>query len=225
MATIHEGGAFETFNDVMGNPLISINRDGTISTQGNNVGVQGVTFADNTKQTTAGGSAGPFAGDYYAYPPFEGNRSGGAFYPGSLNVAVMPVYLSRNIVLTNAKISINAPSTTPGVFYYFGIYDPVTKNLLSFAKFPIGVGAGTGIKSQPLQPQITVPQGMALFCQGSDDTTSAGSGNNYQFDTDLMNMFPGGGSSTTLIAGGALPFNLGAVTGAWPDSSPYIMLY
>ena len=226
MATLKEGGSFETFNDVMGNPLIAIKRDGTISTQGVSVAAAGVTFSDNTKQTTAaGGSAGPFAGDYYTFPPFEGVRSTGTFYPGFLNVAVMPVYLSRNIVLTNAKISISAASTTPNVFYYFGIYDPVTKNLLSFAKFPIGVGAGTGIKTQPLQPQITVPQGMSLFCQGSDDTTSAGSGMNYLFDTDLMNMFPGGSTSTAVIAGGALPSNLGSVSGNWPDSSPYIMLF
>jgi hypothetical protein len=50
MATIKEGGSFETFNDVKGNPLISLNRDGTISNQG-------LTFADGTKQVTAGGSS------------------------------------------------------------------------------------------------------------------------------------------------------------------------
>jgi hypothetical protein len=46
MSTLKEGGSFETFNDVMGNPLISINRDGTISTLG-------IGFPDGTKQTTA----------------------------------------------------------------------------------------------------------------------------------------------------------------------------
>ena len=146
----------------------------------------------------------------------------GDFRNGNPVPATNPKFDSNPVTWTPTPTHFGNAITTPK---NFGIYDPVTKNLLSFAKFPIGVGAGTGIKSQPLQPQITVPQGMALFCQGSDDTTSAGSGNNYQFDTDLMNMFPGGGSSTTLIAGGALPFNLGAVTGAWPDSSPYIMLY
>jgi hypothetical protein len=50
MATIKEGGSFETFNDVKGNPLISLNRDGTILNQG-------LTFADGTKQVTAGGSS------------------------------------------------------------------------------------------------------------------------------------------------------------------------
>ena len=48
---INEGGSFETFNDPHGNPLISINRDGTISTEG-------VRFADGTEQTTAGAGGG-----------------------------------------------------------------------------------------------------------------------------------------------------------------------
>jgi hypothetical protein len=54
MATIKEGGSFETFNDPRGNPLISINRDGTISTLG-------IDFADGTKQITAtsSGAVGP----------------------------------------------------------------------------------------------------------------------------------------------------------------------
>jgi hypothetical protein len=51
MSILKEGGSFETFNDVMGNPLISINRDGTINTLG-------VGFANGTKQTTAAGPGG-----------------------------------------------------------------------------------------------------------------------------------------------------------------------
>jgi hypothetical protein len=46
MPTIKEGGSFETFNDPRGNPLIAINRDGTVS-------VVGVDFADGTVQTSA----------------------------------------------------------------------------------------------------------------------------------------------------------------------------
>jgi hypothetical protein len=51
MSTIKEGGSFETFNDPRGNPLTSINRDGTISTLG-------IDFADGTKQTTAATGGG-----------------------------------------------------------------------------------------------------------------------------------------------------------------------
>ena len=53
MALIEEGSgnippqAFVKWNDPKGNPLVSINRDGTVSTQG-------VTFANGTTQTTAG---------------------------------------------------------------------------------------------------------------------------------------------------------------------------
>jgi len=51
MATITEGGSFETFNDPRGNPLIALHRDGTILTQG-------LTFPDGTKQTTAPSGGG-----------------------------------------------------------------------------------------------------------------------------------------------------------------------
>jgi hypothetical protein len=51
MPTIHEGGSFETFNDPGGNPLIAINRDGTVSTLG-------IDFADGTKQVTAATGSG-----------------------------------------------------------------------------------------------------------------------------------------------------------------------
>lgn len=55
MTTIfQEGGSFETFNDPQGNPLIKLNRDGTIFT------ASGITFSDGTTQITAGGS-GPAA--------------------------------------------------------------------------------------------------------------------------------------------------------------------
>jgi hypothetical protein len=49
MSVIKNGGAFQTFPDVNGNPFISINRDGSIFTQS-------VTFADGTSQTTASSS-------------------------------------------------------------------------------------------------------------------------------------------------------------------------
>ncbi len=48
-ATIREGGSFQTWNDPNGNPLIALNRDGTISTEG-------IAFADGTTQTTASAS-------------------------------------------------------------------------------------------------------------------------------------------------------------------------
>jgi hypothetical protein len=49
--SIKEGGAFNTFRDPNGNPLITLNRDGTILTAG-------IDFADGTVQTTAAGGGG-----------------------------------------------------------------------------------------------------------------------------------------------------------------------
>jgi hypothetical protein len=170
-------------------------------------------------------SPGPFAGDYYTYPPFEGNRSAGVFYPGYLNVAVMPVFLSRTMVLSNAKMSINAASTVSNVFYYFGIYN-LSQQLLTSATFPIGLGTPTGIQQVALSTPVTLSRGMWLFCQGSDDTGSHATGMNYQFDTDLMNMIPGGGKAPNSIANGMLPSTLGgSIVEPWPDSAPYICLY
>jgi hypothetical protein len=57
MAVFKEGGSFETFNDVSGNPLIALNRDGTVT-------LVGIDFADGTTQKTAssgGGSGTPAA--------------------------------------------------------------------------------------------------------------------------------------------------------------------
>ena len=51
MATLIEGGSFETFKDPSGNPLVSINRDGTLSTQG-------VLFPDGSEITSAGAVTG-----------------------------------------------------------------------------------------------------------------------------------------------------------------------
>ena len=34
MSIIQEGGSFQTFNDPQGNPLIALNRDGTITSKG-----------------------------------------------------------------------------------------------------------------------------------------------------------------------------------------------
>lgn len=178
----------------------------------------------NVVQLTSGSGAGPYTGDYYTYPPFEGNRSAGAFYTGSLNVAVMPVLVNRNLVLTHAAIGINGVSTTANVFYYFGIYN-TTGNLLSSAKIPVGSGSPTGQVSVALSSQVTLTPGMYLFCQGSDDTSAVATGQNYQFDTDLQNLIPGAGQAANSISGGAMPSTLGTVSGPWPNSCPFICLY
>jgi hypothetical protein len=77
MATIKEGGSFETFNDVKGNPLIALNRDGTILTQG-------IDFADGSIQTTA--SSGSTGSSGYAVLSVSSNTS--LTYQSSTNVLV-----------------------------------------------------------------------------------------------------------------------------------------
>jgi hypothetical protein len=50
-AIINEGGSFVRYTDPNGVPIITINRDGTVSTEG-------IDFADGTKQTTAASGGG-----------------------------------------------------------------------------------------------------------------------------------------------------------------------
>jgi hypothetical protein len=67
MATIHEGGSFETFNDVNGNALIALNRDGTVLTNG-------IEFSDGSTQSTAAPAAG-------AWSALTGTLSNGQVIP------------------------------------------------------------------------------------------------------------------------------------------------
>ena len=183
----------------------------------------GCTLTDAAAPIPFSSADGPFPGDYYSYPPFQGNRSAGVYF-GSLKVAVMPVLIQRNLTLRHASIGINGVSTDPNVFFYFGIYN--TSGILqTSATFPIGAGNPTGRVTVALSSPVTLTPGMWWFCQGSDDTTATATGQNYQFDTDLQNFIPGVGQSTNLISGGALPGTLGTISGVWPDSSPFVMLF
>jgi hypothetical protein len=171
------------------------------------------------------GISGPFTGDYYAYPPFQGTTPINlSFFPGFLNVFVIPVYISRRITLTKATISITSVSAAPNVFYYFAIYNAQTLALQSFAKFPIGVGSPTGIVSQNLSQKLTVQQGMSLFCYGSDDVSGAAIGQGYLYINNLLQSIPNAGHSTVLISGGTLPSNLVALAAGLTGSTPFVLL-
>ena len=177
--------------------------------------------------TAAAGSSS--AGDFLTMPPYQGNRSAGTFGSGTVNVlAVLPFYVEHALVVRSMKASVSTKGAVPDIFYYAGIYttDGV---LISWGRIPCGSDAQTGIVAAALSARVNLKRGLYLFASGSDDPNQAGTGaafgQNYQFDTDMMNMLPGSGTAANTISNGTMPLSLGTVTEPYPYSAPFVVFY
>lgn len=172
-------------------------------------------------------SLGPFAGDFIEFPPYEGNASNGHFQWTLATIgklSVLPVFIDRNIVLTQGQVSVMTAATTPGTFYYVMIYSVDGGTLLGYLKFPIDTinrHATVSVIGGP----ITLTPGIYKFAVACDEPAQIAIGANYLFDSDFLNMIPGGGTSSLSIVAGVPPTTLGVVTQPWPYSAPYVCLY
>lgn len=165
---------------------------------------------------------GPFHGDFLTFPPYQGQRSAGVFQFDATDVgkvAVMPVRVDRYVKLRRGRVSVAIPGSS-GTYYYFGAYDAEGRRI-TWAKFPIDAA---GFISAPLSRPILLRPGLYRFCVACDDPALTGQGENYLFDSDLMNMLPGGGLAENRIENEEMPECLGDVVEPWPYSAPYICL-
>jgi len=174
-----------------------------------------------------------FAGDFLTLPPPFGGAPGQNTFdigsPGTQNMlAVLPFYLDRTIPVANVRASVTQLGTASNIFYYPCIYSQVGR-LLTFGKIPCGADAALGIISVALSAPVTLVRGIYLFASGSDDpnpiNSGAAAGAAYGYDSNLMNMLPGGGTAGNLISAGAPPGTLGTITEPYQYSAPYVVVY
>jgi len=176
-------------------------------------------------------AVGPFAGDFLALPPYQGTRGTHGFGFGTPNkLAVLPFTVDRVINLKNSKVSVQTLGAVPGIFYYVGIYNS-TETLVTWSKTPCGSADATGIIEELLVSAVTLFPGNYLLATGTDDPDTGESdeaqGGNYDYNGNglLMQVLPGSGIAADEISGGQMPVTLGTVSGQYPYSAPFVVMF
>lgn len=166
---------------------------------------------------------GPFGGDFKMLP-FEFTNglggSGSILEPGGIagQIALIPFYLSRYFSLKSIAFEVAATADT-GKFAYCGIYR-VDGSRIAFAKFALDT-AHVVLSSPVDVPQVLAP-GVYYACIGSDSLIATGATPTGFWDSGLMAIV--GARAANLIAGGAMPASLGALTSNISGTMPSFAL-
>jgi hypothetical protein len=150
MATLIEGGSFETFNDPSGNSLIALKRDGTISTTG-------VSFPDGTSFATAGSSPALTSIITGVVTSLQSLMQGTVALPGLTSVQVPFVTLGSgdNYVYT-------CPANTRA-YMMFSIFNPTVGGLT----FNVRISRDGGVTSYRDGNDVVVNAATATYCSTS----------------------------------------------------------
>jgi len=162
-------------------------------------------------------------------PQFQGAVFDGMSFGYQANaLEVLPFLVDRPTSITHHQRQIIQLSSYAGCFAYAGIYAPSGK-VVTWGKIPVGSGDNLGVVSAALVQPTSLAPGIYLWAFGSDavDTgePTGALGDGYLFDTDMMNMLPGGGSASSELSGGQMPATLGKVSEPYRSSLPVVCFY
>jgi hypothetical protein len=208
MPPIKEGGSFETFNDPQGNPLIALNRDGTILTRG-------IDFADGTKQST-GSSGGTLSTPAIFIPGVGTDPRSAALGMSTFSLANSAVtgiayfIFSTPYVIPVNQIRLFLTTAASNLSAIFGVYNASQNLLYSTGSFIIPASGITTFTPS----NLVLSPGTYYLVYWSNDTlgqtfifpTGTGISSDYYDDYNVgAHNNPGIGYSNSALVGGNLP--------------------